>query len=207
MKTLATPLPTFAARTLVAALAATLIATPLSARDEEEQRPVTDGTVTARDVAITPIRDLNLAKDPIPDILLEAQNDPYATTGLRRCRDYIGAVESLDAVLGPDFDLGPPGGRNLSVGGVAREVVGAFIPFRGVIRELSGANKQEQLFQDAIVAGVARRSFLKGMGLKLGCKYPARPADEPTRKRVEEERLRALEAEAKAEEAAKQQEQ
>ncbi len=47
-----------------------------------------------------------------------------------------------------------------------------------MIRELSGANKHQQQFQDAIVAGVMRRAFLKGMGLKLGCKYPARPADD-----------------------------
>ena len=41
-----------------------------------------------------------------------------------------------------------------TVGSVAKSVVGALIPFRGVIREISGANKHEREFQDAIMAGV-----------------------------------------------------
>ena len=74
--------------------------------------------------------------------------------------------------------------RKLSVGGVAQSVVGSFIPFRGIIREISGANKHEDELQDAIVAGMMRRAFLKGMGLKLGCAYPARPADAATKARL-----------------------
>ena len=46
-----------------------------------------------------------------------------------------------------------------------------------------------------------RRAYLKGIGLKLGCAYPARPADEKTREReiqayrerVETEEAAALE--------------
>jgi hypothetical protein len=90
-------------------------------------------------------------------------------------------VQELDAVLGPDFDVATPAERKLTFGGVAKSVVGSFIPFRGVIREISGANKHAQDFQDAILAGMMRRAFLKGQGLKLGCKYPARPADAKVR--------------------------
>ena len=168
--------------------ALTLIAaTPLAAQPEDD-KPVTDETVTAEDVATTPIRDLNLKKDDIPQLLIEAQAEPYSTKGLRRCSDYARAVGNLDALLGPDFDTADPEERKLTVGGVAQSVVGSLIPFRGVIREVSGARRQEEKFQDAIVAGLMRRSFLKGMGLKLGCEYPARPADEETRERVVYER-------------------
>ena len=50
-----------------------------------------------------------------------------------------------------------------------------------------------------------RRAFLKGMGLKLGCEYPARPADDATRARIQEEmaeadRLAAAEAQRKKDE-------
>jgi len=176
---------------LPAALAAfALIALPaplLAKNDEkktEETKPLSEQRVTAGDVAATPIEDLNLKKDDIPPLLLAAQADPYALAGLNRCSQFTTAIGELDAVLGPDFDVADPNQRQATVGSVAKEVVGAFIPFRGLIRELTGANKHQQEFQDAIVAGVMRRSFLKGAGLKLGCKYPARPADDATRARI-----------------------
>lgn len=179
MKTSVTPSRISGASTLIGAVALVLGAVPLTAADE--QKPVTDKTVTARDVGMTPIQDLNLEKDEIPPLLVAAQNDPYATAGLKKCANYVTAVQELDVVLGPDFDVATPAERKLTAGGVAKSVVGSFIPFRGVIREISGANKHAQEFQDAIVAGVMRRAFLKGQGLKLGCKYPARPADEKVR--------------------------
>jgi hypothetical protein len=42
-----------------------------------------------------------------------------------------------------------------------------------------------------------RRAFLKGMGLKLGCAYPARPADEATKGRLmkEADEAKAIEKE------------
>ena len=55
-------------------------------------------------------------------------------------------------------------------------MVGSFIPFRGLIREISGANEQERKLQLAIYAGSTRRSFLKGVGYQRGCPWPARPA-------------------------------
>ena len=123
-------------------------------------------------------------RDDIPNVLLAAQTDPYSLEGLRRCRDYESAVRELDTVLGLDFDIAGPKERGLDPGKVAKSVVGSLIPFRGVIREVSGARKQDEALEDAIVAGMMRRAFLKGMGLKLGCAWPARPADEATRKRV-----------------------
>jgi hypothetical protein len=55
-------------------------------------------------------------------------------------------------------------------------VVGSLIPFRGIIRELSGANDQQRKVSTAIQAGVARRAYLKGVGQQRGCAYPARAA-------------------------------
>jgi len=166
----------------VAAVA--LLAPPLLAQDKEEDKPVTDQTVTARDVGMTPITDLNLKKDPIPELLLEAQKDPYATKGLKTCSQYAAEVKKYDAILGTDYDIATPEDRRINAGKVAQSVVGSFIPFRGVIREVSGASKHQREFQDAILAGMMRRAFLKGMGLKLGCAYPARPADAATKARI-----------------------
>lgn len=198
MKTNAIRLPISRARILLTAAALTVLPAPLAADDTEaEKTVVTDESVSARDVAATPIQDLNLDKDEIPPLLIEAQKDPYGTTGLRTCRNYAAAIGELDAYLGADFDVIEMEKRKLSVGGVAQSVVGAFIPFRGVIREISGANKHEEQLRDAILAGMMRRAFLKGMGLKLGCAYPARPADEATRGRLIKaaEEAKALEEE------------
>jgi hypothetical protein len=64
----------------------------------------------------------------------------------------------------------------LSTGRMAKSVVASFIPFRGVLREISGAAEQERLLQSAVYAGAVRRGFLKGLGQQRGCEYPARPA-------------------------------
>ncbi|HSG34066.1 MAG TPA: hypothetical protein VLA37_05990 [Sphingomonadaceae bacterium] len=167
-----------------AIIAAALASAPALAQEDE---PVTDESVGAKDVAMTPISDLNLRSDPIPELLVAARADPYANEGLARCSDYAAAVRELDAILGVDWDVATPEERRLTAGKVAQSVVGSLIPFRGVIREVSGAADHERDFQEAILAGMMRRAYLKGMGLKLGCAYPARPADEATRVRVQAE--------------------
>jgi hypothetical protein len=153
--------------------AALLAATPAAA---QRQRAVTDETVTMGDVAKTPLSDLNLSKDPIPPVLLRAAEEPYRNYGLNRCDDIRNEIGDLDAVLGEDMDLGPrdPGGAN--IGKVAQSLVGMLIPYRGLIRNLSGAERHQRAFQEAIAAGMMRRAYLKGLGQAKNCPYPARPA-------------------------------
>ena len=142
---------------------------------QNSPRAVTDETVTARDVAMTPIQDINIAKDEIPAILVRARAAPYASV-LRECSYLRGEIADLDAVLGDDLDTAPPSQRKVSPGGIAQRVVGMLIPYRGVIREVSGASKHEWEFRQAISAGMMRRAYLKGLGEALDCEYPARPA-------------------------------
>lgn len=149
-------------------------ASPAFARGQD--KPITDRDVDAVDVATTPMTDLNLRKDKIPQVLIDAQQKPYATQGLKKCKALVKAVGELDEVLGGDLDLPQAQRDRISAGRVAKSVVGSFIPFRGILREISGANDQQRRVQDAIEAGLARRGFLKGMGQARGCAYPARPA-------------------------------
>ncbi|WP_310535423.1 hypothetical protein [Novosphingobium sp.] len=145
------------------------------AKAREPEKPVTESDVSAADVATTPLSDLNLRKGEIPALLLAAQDRPYDMAGLTRCSQLSGAVNNLDAILGEDIDITDPEGGT-SAGKVAQSAVGALIPFRGLIREVSGANSQDRKLQLAIRAGMARRAFLKGVGMQRGCPYPARPA-------------------------------
>jgi len=160
---------------------ALLAASPAIARGQDKpgaEKPITDRKVDAVDVATTPVTDLNLRKDEIPPVLIAAQNRPYDLEGLKKCKRLAGAVEELNAVLGPDIDLPQDREGRLSAGRVAKSVVGSFIPFRGIVREVSGANDHQRRVQAAIEAGLARRGFLKGVGAARGCPYPARAATE-----------------------------
>lgn len=146
------------------------------AEETEPVKPVTDREVSAADVVATPVTDLNLRKDEIPPLLLTAQEKPYDLTGLSRCAQIASAIGDLDAVLGEDIDVAQERDRRTSAGRIAQSAIGSFIPFRGLIREISGANAQERKLQTAIYAGSVRRAFLKGIGQQRGCRYPARSA-------------------------------
>ena len=152
----------------------TLAAAPAGARSPEV--PITHRNPDAVDVATTPMNDLNLRKEEIPQLLIDAQERPYDLIGIDRCSSIASAVGELDAVLGDDLDLPQSSRRRISATRVAQSVVGSFIPFRGIIREVSGANNQQRMIQAAIEAGLARRGFLKGVGQAKGCRYPARAA-------------------------------
>jgi hypothetical protein len=161
---------------LACCLMASLPAAAQEAKPAEPDKPVTERTTTVGDAVATPVSDLNLKKDAIPALLIAAQERPYDTTGLRRCPQIAAAVNELNAVLGPDIDLPQDAKGRTSAGSVAQAAVGSFIPFRGLIREISGANASERKLGAAIQAGIARRSYLKGLGEARGCRYPARSA-------------------------------
>jgi hypothetical protein len=175
-KTSATHLPICAAKAALTAVAltASAFAFPAAAQDEEPRG--INNQADARDVALTPLSDLNLSRDPIPEVLLAARAAPYDQAGAGNCRDLARLVSELDTALGPDFDTQTPEDRGVSAGNIAQRIVGSFIPFRGLIREISGANEHERDFREAIAAGMMRRAYLKGRGQEMGCAYPSRPA-------------------------------
>lgn len=127
----------------------------------------------AEDVVSQPLRDVGVVSDKIPDILIQAQQAPYSRAGLSTCAHYRTAITDLDAVLGPDVDVvdakGRPVAGRLAEAG-AKSVVGSLIPFRGLVREVTGAASTDRRIADAYVAGAARRAFLKGYATGRRCK-------------------------------------
>jgi hypothetical protein len=159
---------------LLAALAVSLGAAPaMAAQSGASSVPK---NLPATDNVQTPMDDLNLSKREIPPALLEAVENPYNLQGLGQCGQLTTAIEALNEALGDDIDLPQAGGMRLSATELADFAASSFIPFRGLIRQVSGANARKREMQEAVLAGFARRSFLKGVGIARNCAYPARPA-------------------------------
>jgi len=132
--------------------------------------------------AEAPLRDVNVLRTKVPVVLLYAMADPYGRPPPGwKCKDLIAMVEPLDDALGDDLDAPSqqPGmkekGRS-SVMGLAAGAASDMIPFRSWVRRLTGAERHDQLVQDAITAGAVRRAYLKGLGEAKGCNPPATPS-------------------------------
>lgn len=135
----------------------------------------------AAEVARTPLRDLNIDARDIPDVLITAARDPYAMAGLADCNAIVTDIAALDSVLGADYDIANADGNDrLSEGRIGQGLVGGILPFRGIVREVTGAASNDRALQAAYTAGMVRRAFLKGLGLGRGCAYPARPKSDAT---------------------------
>lgn len=136
--------------------------------------------------ATAPLDDLNLRREMIPTVLLQAESNPYDMRNLNRCATIGAEIERLNEALGPDADEPPaPDGRHLSEQaadaaaqatlGAIRDAATDFIPGRSWVRRLSGAEQHSRHVQSAIQSGRLRRAFLKGMGMQRNCAPPAAP--------------------------------
>lgn len=123
----------------------------------------------------TPLEDLNIRRDEIPPILLAARARPYDLTGLGRCPALIAEIDRLDLILGPDVDQ-PTQRQQLEAQAAdaalsaVSDAAGDLIPMRGWVRRLSGAHAHARDVRDAIEAGTARRSYLKGVAHARRCR-------------------------------------
>ena len=139
--------------------------------------------------AETPLHDINVLRAKIPPVLLDAIDAPYGRPDPQDCSTIMAEVVELDTALGPDIDRVVPvakqskvqRGEILAGEGVYDAVRGAaegLIPMRYWVRRLSGAEQRDKLVRSSITAGTVRRSFLKGLGVSLGCDPPAAPPPE-----------------------------
>ena len=129
-----------------------------------------------------PLRDVNVLRTKIPQVLLDAMADPYAPPVPATCARIINLILPLNGALGADLDEPVQDeddlmvrGRGAALGAVAGAASG-LIPFRGWVRKLSGAERHDSLVAAAVGAGAVRRAYLKGLGEVRGCPLPARPS-------------------------------
>lgn len=125
------------------------------------------------EIGAQPARDVGMLKREIPPILIKAQENPYSLEGLRTCKQLAAQIEAFNTVLGPDYGTAAEvkesrAGKLAEAGG--KTVVNSIIPFRGLVREVTGAAPADRRMEAAIEAGVARRGFMRGVQAKQGCK-------------------------------------
>jgi hypothetical protein len=156
---------------------------PAAPRQTEPElvSPDKAGSANVTNAAAAPVHDLNLVRQKIPPVLLQALADPYAPPRPANCATIVADVQQLKDALGGDFDEpdNPQSPSLTTRRGVALTLLhGAsemLLPFAGFVKTLTGAQKHDQLVVEAITAGSVRRGYLKGLGEAHGCPFPAYP--------------------------------
>lgn len=124
------------------------------------------GARTVTDVAEQPVRDVGLLNPVVPDALARAASNPYGLASTPSCEALSSEIKELSIALGPDVDdalvLKENRVEQIVLAG-GKSIVASFIPFRTVVREVSGAAPAQRRFQETTERGFARRGFLKGV--------------------------------------------
>ena len=150
---------------------------PVSSTTPESAEPNEGGWTEVRkksvDIGTQPARDVGVMKRQVPPILVKAQHEPYSLKGLKTCKQLAAELTSLNAVLGDDYTVGNEvkenrAGKLAEAGG--KTVINSIIPFRGLVREVTGAAPADRRLNAALDAGYARRGFLRGVQARQGCK-------------------------------------
>ena len=130
-----------------------------------------------RDAAVQPLSDVGIMKPKIAAELDRIVDDPYGIEADATCARLAGEVAQLNGVLGPDYDapneendIGKDR-RDRAINMAGRMGAGMLIPFRSIVREISGGASAEREYRTAMVAGIARRAYLKGRAVGQGCDF------------------------------------
>ena len=125
----------------------------------------------AGDIATQPLQDTNIKRKQIPEILELARGGPYRAEGTRNCATIASEIGQLNAVLGADFDTAQVRtiDRGRQAANVGKTVMQSLIPFRGVIREVTGAAAGQREWDAAVDAGIARRGYLRANAQMRRC--------------------------------------
>lgn len=143
------------------------VASPIMAQNGEKEK---SGLGEAVSATMQPLEDLNITGKKIDPILLAIDGNPYNVENISECDDLRLAIESLDEILGADADAEFKARSNVNkaiAGG--GKIISSSIPFRGVVRQLTGANKKKRERERALFEGITRRSFLKGYAAAKQC--------------------------------------
>jgi hypothetical protein len=98
---------------------------------------------------------------------------PYALPSPPDCAVMAREIAALDEILGPDVDAAAAA-RDAAGDAFGSAMRGA-IPYRWVMRLMTQAGRRDRELRLAVLAGTARRAFLKGLRQGLACQPPQAP--------------------------------
>lgn len=125
----------------------------------------------------SPLSDLNIVRTDIPEVLINARKAPYLIVPGADCNWYDKEIQSLNDVLGPDVDAAQVDEHgniverelgNATINALKSFTEG-FVPFRSWVRRLTGADTHAREVAAASIAGIVRRSYLKGVVSGKSC--------------------------------------
>jgi hypothetical protein len=139
-------------------------------------------------VAVAPLKDLGIVRQEAPKQLADIRY-PYDQARLDNgCPQIRYEIDALEKLLGTETYLARPAKSGTetakeaaggAVVGAAENATTSFIPFRGVVRGVSGASARDAEIDRAVLMGLMRRSFLRGYGLASQCDGVLPPGSTP----------------------------
>lgn len=113
---------------------------------------------------------LGLRGPDISELLKTIAVAPYVPPDPMDCAGLDKEIAGLDQVLGPDVDVKEvPEDRGQQMQKAAGDALVGMVPYRGVVRWMTGAGGLEHERARAVLAAAARRGFLKGLRLAHAC--------------------------------------
>lgn len=141
---------------------------------------------------VSPFEDVGLTEVSISDKLQKIAENPYVMPASLRCDNLRKDIAELDALVGPDdsmpvgvldnlgekttldyVDKGADLAKNRAVDTVRGHV--DIIPYRSIVRSVSGAEKHTRMVAYSLQAGKLRRAFLKGLATTPQAKCIVKP--------------------------------
>lgn len=158
-------------------------------RGEKSIQATREGVVGA---AIAPLEDVGLIKPEIPAAIAKIDYPYMLPNATDPCALIGEEIARLDVVLGAE-DYNDQGsaqapvierGLDEAYDAASGAVIGAVndltaIPFRSWVRKASGADKAAKQARRALELGYARRAFLRGYGVGVGCSDILPPPPDP----------------------------
>lgn len=129
-----------------------------------------DETRDMETAMMSPVNDIGLDNIEIPDYL-GTMTDPYAKAPAT-CQSLRTEVAKLDGLLGDDVDVPEETAEQreqTALNATSSTLGSVLIPFRGVVRALSGAAANERDAREAYERGLVRRAYLKGIAQQMDC--------------------------------------
>ncbi|MCE2927876.1 MAG: hypothetical protein LW823_09600 [Rickettsiales bacterium] len=143
----------------------------------------------AVEAAQSPLVDLNIKKQDIPEPLTLIAGNPYGMDGKPKCKHIQEEIATLDELLGADAHYSSDGKLSLNqedapdyvkdgAGMLQKEAIGfvagkaSIIPFRSIVRKVTGADKHSKAVARAYESGKIRRAYLRGVSFSMKCKTP-----------------------------------